>query len=323
MLLFADSLVAIPPKGKWRNVTASNTLATGRDSRECVGLSGPSDLLEVAFPGSAQIYMGVAYRARTTQSAFTILSLRPSGGNSNIELARDAGDVSRIFLKVKGVTVGWTHRFYHEADWHYIEVSANDLVAGSVEVRINGHREIYYEGNTQTGLGVISRINLMTGHFQDFYVVNSLGATNNTFLGDVTVYNLLPTGNVGTPQLTPLAGGTNWQNVSQLPLVDTKYNTSTGVHEDEFTMSDWIDPKITAIRAYIPEIFATRKDAGYGRVAPIIRLGGTQHVGTMRRINTNRDCVSPVYELNPFNSLPWTIANMTDMIAGVKVDHAN
>ena len=72
-------------------------------------------------------------------------------------------------------------------------------------------------------LGAYSGGSGLTIYWDDYYIANTSGSLNNTFLGPISVLAMLPTGNGTTDQWT--IGGsspaaTNWQSVNENPPND-------------------------------------------------------------------------------------------------------
>jgi hypothetical protein len=98
----------------------------------------------------------------------------------------------------------------------YLEASIN-LTTGSYEVRVNGATVL--SGAVSFPAGAIDGFFLYASpsgnqFHDDFYLLDDSGATNNTFLGAVQIFAILPDLNETPLQWTPLAG----TNVSQVNI---------------------------------------------------------------------------------------------------------
>lgn len=110
--------------------------------------------------------------------------------------------------------------------WAYLEWK---VTTGSAIVRVNGVQVINYTGSTiQNGMpasftqfyigggGISGGFEGWAGHIDDLYVLNTSGATNNDFLGDVRVDYKKPDG-VGNSSMSVIGGttpaATRWQSV--------------------------------------------------------------------------------------------------------------
>jgi len=120
--------------------------------------------------------------------------------------------------------------------WHYLEGRVTiDGSSGIVDIRIDGVQVINLTGaNTQQGATTtidIFEFNFGLGgvhmFMDDFWILDGNGGSpQDTFLGDVHVDILLPTGAGNASDFTPSAGS-NWENVDDNPDdIDVTHNTT-------------------------------------------------------------------------------------------------
>jgi hypothetical protein len=100
--------------------------------------------------------------------------------------------------------------------------------------------------------------------YDDIYICNGAGSTNNDFLGNIFVETLNPDGAGNSTQLTPSAGS-NYQNVDETtkPDDDTTYNTADADGEtDLYTVSNptkTTDPLGVQVQALVRTTDADRR----------------------------------------------------------------
>ncbi len=150
-----------------------------------------------------------------------------------------------------GVLLGTSVAAMSFGTYHYIEakVKAN-TVSGTVDVHVDGISFLSlagintsFSGMPQIGSVISGTLNGGTGntiYWDDFYICDSNGSFNNTFLGPTSILALLPTGNGSTDQWTiggSAPAGTNWQSVNENPPNDgvTFVDDGTVGHIDRYT----------------------------------------------------------------------------------------
>lgn len=104
--------------------------------------------------------------------------------------------------------------------WYCIELSHGSGLAGAWEVKINGTSEIsgisFLDSNATQRVRVGKPFDI-TGETVDF-VIDDLGIRDDAYLGQYSVFLMLPTGNGSAQTWTIGAGtGSHWQNVDELP----------------------------------------------------------------------------------------------------------
>ena len=208
----SSSNAAVSPTGivgrKW--TTSSNTIRMN-PGRTATGnhinfTSGGSGITPLALTTNTTLIAGLAYycegedlqnpmecwplvfREGTNQS----LTLRVVKGNLMVVLG---GGALTTYLNK-------TTRFPLLADkWYYLEMKATCGNAGSYEVRVNGTTVMSGSGvDTQNAAqGYWDNVLMLSSsfakiHFDDFYLCDGAGSTNNDFLGPMYVHSLLPDG---------------------------------------------------------------------------------------------------------------------------------
>jgi len=210
--------------------------------------------------------------------------------------------------------------------WYYLEVKILfDGSVGTAELRVNGNPWISLAGQN-TGVSQCNQIMFGSGGSSDdsqragdLYICNDSGTVNNDFLGDSRVEVLLPSGAGAETQWDPLAGA-NWENVADVsPDSDTTYNKSNTVGQvDTYAMSNLVSA--TGVIYGVQKMNYVRKDnAGSRSVAPVLRIGGTDHVGASTSIGDSYAYTREIEEVSPATLSAFTIAEVNAMEMGVQV----
>jgi hypothetical protein len=216
--------------------------------------------------------------------------------------------------------------------WHYMEcrVIISDTV-GVVEVRMDGSSTpvINFSGDTRNG-GTSTNIDYLGGsgsgatgynEWDDMYVVDTLGAINNTFLGDVRVYTLAPNGNGAYSQFV----GSDGNSVDNYLLVDeAPYNTADYVGSPTTGQRD--SYLLTDLPATVATVFATqsraivaKSDAGAASIKQSIRVAATDYDTAATVLSTTWIDLVTLYETNPNTGVQWTAAGVNGAEIGVVV----
>lgn len=220
-----------------------------------------------------------------------------------------------------------------ELQYYYVEwlATISDTV-GVIQVWVNGVQVLNLSGldthanltpsTTLTGFSLVSGQS-HTIYFDDVYALNQAGsAPTNARLGDVHAEYLAPQapgfhqdwGVVGVP--------THWQAVSDgaNPDDDATYifTTTPGAIDTEIYASTGL-PSGTIFGVQIG-LYARKTDAGVRLVAPVIRHGGADFVGTNQAPSAaTYHYLLQLYELNPGTGVAWTIADVNGDQYGIEL----
>lgn len=183
---------------------------------------------------------------------------------------------------------------FYTNTWHYIEMKINFSATGSIEVRCDGITVGTVSGvdtrahTSSTGYhvvalgfpGTVTSAGTSTAYYDDFYICNTSGGTNNNFLGSVKVYTLFPTANGTTNQFTPVGAATNWDAVKeQGPDTTTYVSTSSANQVDMYGLSDMgVTP--TTIHGVITGSWSTKTENTPRQVRNKLTVSGNTSNGT-------------------------------------------
>jgi hypothetical protein len=208
--------------------------------------------------------------------------------------------------------------------WYYCEIKVVfSGTSGSVVVRLNGVQELTFSGNTIATANAYANSIAGPGSvylfIDDLYVLDTTGAVNNDFLGDVAVYTLMPTFDGSQAQWTPVGAPSAYQATREQPADDdaTYIATGTAGNVHLFTLDD-VPPGATVfgLQAFV----RARKDDAGTRVIRIVEKQGatTRETADMGLTGSYVYYQTPIRETAPDGS-GWTDAKVNDLEVGVKL----
>lgn len=217
------------------------------------------------------------------------------------------------------------------ASFSYIELKATiHSSTGAYELRVNGVTWVSGTGaNTQSTANATTNQILvgpaaslsasLSRYYDDLYICDTSGSTNNDFLGDCRVDTLLPNADGTYTDFTPNSGSNHYSRVAEGAPDTTTYVTSSTVDQkDTYAFQD-----LTAVTGTIKGIqvnnAALKDDAGARSIANVVRSGTTDAVGSTVALSTSQLIYSSVHETDPNTSAAWTESGVNSMQAGVKV----
>lgn len=235
----------------------------------------------------------------------------------------------------------WRLRFYRQTattlgtgvtdlalnTWYHIEVKfrcANSISANDCIVYLNGVEEINLAAATDTQADTVATVNRVylfgpnsgTGNhnvYDNFFIEDG-----TALYGKCQVVTLSPNGAGNSAQFTPLSGS-NWENVDEVSFDgDTTYNsTSTVAHTDVLTKAD-LTANPAQIHAVAVNVVHRASDAGTRQIAPVVRSGGTDYVGTTVTCTMTYAGLQRVYSTDPATSAAWTDAAIDALQVGYR-----
>ncbi len=262
-----------------------------------------------------------------------------SSGTIQLNFKSDAGATQHIYASVAvggqwfiknglGSTLASaTGPVLAGSTWVYAEFKAklHDTL-GSYELRVN-ESVIYSVTGVDTKNGgtksVIDRVVIVNGggsmRVDDIYINNGAGSVNNSFLGDVVVEGIIPTGDGASSQFVGSDGNStsNWQLVDDMLMTDYVESGTSG-NVDTYAMADLTRASGSVFAVMVTNLSA-KTDAGARGLKPVIRRSGVNYDGAEDTLAQTVDVGWDIWELDPSTSAPWTVAGVNAMEAGVKV----
>jgi hypothetical protein len=303
-------------------------MVTGRFGGQALEVQGSGSSVGKVLPSTfATVIAGFAWQEPSgVHSAITspIVELQTAAGAT---VARLISNGTNMTIKNSGGTVIGTGTTVEIMDtWYYFEMKIFvNGASGTCELRLNGVSEIATAtGNFgSTNIGKIAFITgpdvggaSTTAYFDDVYVIDTGGSTNNTYLGDsrvVTSYaNAAGTHTDWTPTTPPNYAATN----EHPPDGDTSYvYSSTPGNIDSYNFTD-IDGG-ASVHGVQVNLYARKDDAATRQIAPLIRQASTDYVGSTVTLGSSYQFYSQLYDQDPTSS-NWTAANVNADEYGVK-----
>lgn len=214
--------------------------------------------------------------------------------------------------------------------WHYFEIkfvvgASNN---GSVTVNIDGTQVINATSITTSTVGNASVIRLMgfddvrfSGTaFDDFYVCDTNGSINNSFLGPVKARYYLPTANGDTNNWTASTGSNNTCIDDTPPFNTTDYVSTTGVgNKDNYTFAtvSGFGGVVNGVTIYL---VATQTDVELKSIRALAKSGGTEVTSATQQTFNSFYPHEMVFETDPNTSSAWVQANINSAYFGIKLE---
>lgn len=212
-------------------------------------------------------------------------------------------------------------------EWALVELYIKPANSGGiVTCKLNGVQVFTFTGDT-TDAGENVRY-LRFGNFyssgytemyiDDIIVNDASGAVNNSWPGGAAIYALIPNGAGTTTELTPSAGA-NYECVDDIPPDDdTSYVESYVQDEiDTYAMSPSVGAGTIGAVQWLCR--AKANSAGTTEVARVLRVNGTDYVGSDIGVGESYGYAKEILESNPDDSAAWESADLDALEAGLKV----
>lgn len=267
------------------------------------------------------LYTGFAFKLTNSPSTNKSMAYT-KGGVEQVrwEFIDNAGTGFQIVFK-RGSTTLATSSTFPYGQWHYFEIKLviDTGTAGSLELRRNELTDLTVGSLNTAAVGTSGADafrytwagNNGTPQMDDWYINDSLGTENNTFLGDVAIEGFETSAEGATIEWTPATGTDNEALIDDGNGVsDTNnFNSSDTVgQKDLFVCGDLVftTGQIFAVKLEVECAMASAGSRNVGvryrePSGPTEFAGGNFAVSTTTYFN-----FSHIFELNPFTSMPWT-----------------
>ncbi len=289
----------------------------------------------LAIPTSAELYVGFnIYMENPPASSRNFFRLtdssnnNPTGISTGLILARNSDGSVSVNRASGGTIFTTTPNTLIAATWYYIELHAVfGTTTGSVEMRIEGvtvgsATDVDTAGNISgTGYDYVyytaELINRL--YWDDIYICDASGSTNNSFLNPVNVFTLFPNANGSTNDMTPVGAATNWEAVQ-----DTTWDTTTYVqtdvtnHIDYYNLQNLTTSPSSIYGVIVGSLYTKgnhplRKMRNKAKLGPNVVDGVTSDEGVY--LNYRR--IADLLETKPGGGA-WTEADVNNLEIGVE-----
>lgn len=325
---------------KWTSNSGGNATINATAGRRGGGaclVPNAANFLTKVLPASSSWIMGFA---------FSLGALPPSGAGVYIAALFDAAGDMQCGLQINpngtlgvsrpatNLTNGTSTNSIAPNEFNYIEwkvTIADSIGADTCKVRVNGQDWITVATGQDTKATTIATASILkignldvtkslgSCKFDDLYICNGAGSTNNDFLGDVRVDTLFPNADGSYSQFAPSSGTAHYLLVDESAPNTTDYNASATVGDrDSYAFQD-LAPLVSQIVYGVQASAAVYKDDTGGRsVAPFIRLNSANDDGTALALSTSMQYASALRETKPGGGA-WTAADVNAAEFGVRV----
>jgi hypothetical protein len=330
-LRFCDSFdhyVTADILDKWTAFVSSPTISgVGRNGTSGVTMNSSTETMSKNLGSQATWIVGFAVRLNNSDSGDAVLFEFRDGATLHADLRITPGNLLKITRAGTALATGT--KVLSLLVYYYVEVKVTiDDTVGAAIVRINGIEDINISGvdtrnaaNASSDTLILRTSASRSVDYDDLYICDTTGSTNNNFLGDIRVQALFPTGNGNSSQLV----GSDANSVDNYLLVDesapnddTDYVESSTVGEkDTYTFGDLASTSGTVCGLQILP-FARKTDAGVRSIVSVARLSGTETDSTDKTLSTTYTYLPDIRETKPGGGA-WTITNVNDAEFGVKI----
>jgi hypothetical protein len=325
-----DHYAAADITQKWPQSATGTQILSGAARTGGFGcrLNGGNQPIVKTIDSQATWIVGFAYRAEVAQPIDNpIIQFKDTISTLHVDLRINAA--GHFYFTRNGTQLGsvWTYTFpVNQYIYIEVKVTISDTVGVAV-LKINGVTDINLSSQDTRNAGNSTADTIYLGgasnsgsslDYDDVYICDGTGGSNNDFLGDCKVETLVPTGAGNSTQWTP-STGSNWQNVDDAaPNGDTDYNSDGTVSDkDTYAMSNLATTSGTVFG--VQEIWSGKKDdAGSRSVHGVVRSGSSESNGADISLNTSYVQRQDMFETKPGGGA-WSISDVNAMEAGVAV----
>jgi hypothetical protein len=338
------------PSKNWTSTGASRagevttvTLTTGRINGSAHrhstsgagsgGFSGAGTLKKALPAAYSTLVDGFAFRLNGLPPSETEVFNLLSGATQTVRVFVTSAGAVRI-KNSGGTTIATGASGLVVANgWVYIELKAViNGASGSITTQANGAADIALTtGNfgssnldgIQSYYVPVAGSYFPTFDFDDFYVLDTSGTDNTTFLGDVHVETIFPAADGANTSWTPDSGSPHFSRVNEktstFPDDDTSYiYSSTAGQRDSYDM-DTLAILSGSIFGVQVGMYARKDDAATRQIASVVRQGGTNYDGATQTLSTSYVDYTEILENDPSDGADWTVAKVNSAEFGVKL----
>ena len=237
----------------------------------------------------------------------------------------------RLFIgssNVASLAQAYSKQTWVRLEWRLVVDGTN----GIFTLLRNGDEVLSYVGDTKgSNLESIRYLDIGPTNraanrmiIDDVAINDTTGSVNNSWPGPGSILLLKPKGAGNYTQWTP-SSGDNFARVATIPYSASHYVESDTVDEiDTYEMQtladlgvDTSDPAFN-IKA-VQHLMAGRWDEAETELSRVLRLGAADNTGTAVTLtNTYNRYWDEMFEVNPFDSQPWEVADLNSLEAGIK-----
>ena len=312
---------------RYPNGSGSGTNTTTRFSygRSIIS-SGSAQIAKDIVSGSTAVISGFAMNNQSGSISF----FSDAGATQHITVVFGSTGNIDVRRGNTGGTILASATSAYSSGWNYFEVRCiiSDTV-GEVQVRVNGSASNTINltssdtknGGTLTSIDRVSLYGNSQAQFDDWYIIDTTGSLNNTYLGDCRVYTLAPSGNGNYSQFVGSDGNStdNYLLVDEQPYSTGDYTGSaTSGNRDSYVMTD-LPGTATTVFGVNEVSVVFKSDAGAATMKQLLRISATDYESSAVTLSTSPSVITTLRETNPNTSAAWTPAGVNGAEAGARV----
>ena len=321
---------------RWSSVTNAGATTVGSSGNGRMGTNS----LRMASGNSATKILPSTYACLITHVGYRPLSLLDGA----IIVAYQDGSTLQCELRVlangklrvtrNNTTLATSNNVYFQNNvYHHVQFKATINNTGSFYCKVDNDTVTWDIGSGNDSIDTQNTANAnadrftlggfasITADWDDLYITDGSGANTTGMMGDVRLQALFASGAGSHTDWTPNGAGSNFQCVDESPPnSDTDYISSSTTNQiDTYAFGD-LSPTAGSVLAVEVLSFARKDDAGTRTIAPVIRTGSTDAVGTSVNLSTSYAFYSQIFETNPANgSAAWTVSDVNSSEFGAKL----
>ena len=156
--------------------------------------------------------------------------------------------------------------------------------------------------------------------FDDIYILDETGSTNNTFLGSVKVQGIFPDAAGDSTDWTP-DSGSNYARVNENPADEDTSYVESGTSTDRDLYNFDATSNLGTVYGLQTNIRCRLTDANAFSLNTVVKSGTTTDVGSSQAIpSTSYRVLHNIYELDPDTSLAWVASDIDSAQFGFEVN---
>ena len=331
---------------KWTTARdAGNTVieSGGRNGINLLHISSYGKGIIKVLDDQATWIVGFAFKYTATVTQFTGICTLVDNSTGQISLSLNTNN--KLYLTRGGTTSnpgstvigGVSSSTLGINTWYFLELKAtiaNSIGAGTCKVRVNGvewidvtaAEDMQVTANATANsiaLGMfVPTTSVPQAYFDDLYVCDGTGGTNDDFLGDCRVECSMPNGNGTTNAWTGSDADStdNYLLVDEVsPDDDTTYVENSGAgNMDLYTVANLAATPAT-IFGVQTNAMATKSDAGARHLYSIIKSGSTYASGALQSPSESSYITfTDIHETDPSTGVAWVEAGRNAAEFGVE-----
>ena len=319
----------------WYTNNSAGSTAQARTSQNGVtakSLFSSTNVIGYSIPTPGTLYFGFGIFCTSIQSnwicgiASNIGNYYANNPSNGVRLIVNANSTLSVVNNNTSAVLGTSTGVVSSNAWFYVEVKYvfGSGTSGAIQVKVDNVDFINVTGiDTAGGAASVNTFYFQTSttaYYDDFYICDNTGTTNNTFLGPISVYTMVPTGN-STPLNMTASSGLNYACVDEMPWNSTDYVTATASGQTDMYTLSGLPGSLTAssVSGVLVKARSMKPTVNSGQAQLVVSNSAFTSYSSSRTI-TQTSYISnwATFELQP-NGSAWTQADIGTMVAGIKI----